>query len=119
MSRDAAFLDYVRELIAPCGKVRARAMFGGHGVYIDDVFVAIVIDGALYLKADAETEPAFRAAGSSPFTYTATAQAIQMSYWSAPGEALESAEAMRPWARRALDAALRKERAKAKPGRRR
>jgi DNA transformation protein len=31
-----------------------------------------------------------------------------MSYWSVPAEAMDSPQAMRPWAQLALDAALRK-----------
>ena len=114
MRGDAGFLEHLHELLSPLGRCTTRAMFGGHGVYLDGSIVGIVIDGALYLKVDGESEAAFRAAGSTPFTYTATARPIEMSYWSVPEEALESREAMRPWAQRALAAALRKEQARAR-----
>jgi DNA transformation protein len=95
------------ELLAPLGAVRARRMFGGHGFYLDELFVALIADGRLYLKADAQTADEFSAAGSRPFVYTGGAQPVTMSYWSAPDEALESPAAMAPWARRAVAAALR------------
>jgi hypothetical protein len=38
-------------------------MFGGHGIYVDDLFVAIVVADTLYLKADAETIPRFEGRG--------------------------------------------------------
>ncbi len=101
-------LDHFKELLAPLGAIHTRAMFGGHGVYCDDLFIAIVIDDQLYLKVDALTQAAFADAGSAPFVYQGQAKPIEMSYWSVPDEALESARAMRPWGRRAIEAALRK-----------
>ena len=37
-----AFREWLRELLEPVGRVSVRRMFGGHGVYIDGLFVAIV-----------------------------------------------------------------------------
>ena len=109
---DDGFLEWLRELLEPIGRVGVRRMFGGHGVYIDGLFVAIVVDGRLYLKADAGTEPAFRAAGCAPFEYESSGRMVAMSYWSVPESALDSAEDMQPWARRAIAAALRKPQAR-------
>jgi DNA transformation protein len=81
-------------------------MFGGHGLYVDEVFVAIVADQVLYLKADTRTRPHFEAAGSRPFVYDAKGERMAMSYWRAPEDAMESPALMLPWARRALQAAL-------------
>ena len=108
MKRDDGFLDYLHELLEPCGRITTRRMFGGHGVYCDGLFIAIVIDGRLYLKVDAGCEAEFRAAGSAPFVYESRGKSVEMSYWSAPEEAMDSADDMRPWARRAIAAALRK-----------
>ena len=104
----AEFLDYLDELFSDVGPVTTRAMFGGHGVYLDGRIVGIVIDEALYLKTDALTRARFEAAGSMPFVYTGQAKPIETSYWSAPEDALESAQAMRPWIELARAAALRK-----------
>lgn len=101
-------LAHFKELLGPLGAVSARAMFGGHGIYIDELFIAIVIDDQLYLKVDALTGPEFTRAGSSPFVYQGKSQPVQMSYWLAPDEALESPHAMRPWAQLAIAAAKRK-----------
>jgi DNA transformation protein len=105
---DEGFLEWLRELLEPIGRVGLRRMFGGHGLYLDGLFIAIVVDGRLYLKVDAETEAAFRAAGCAPFEYESNGKAVAMSYWSVPESALDSAEDMQPWARRAMAAALRK-----------
>jgi DNA transformation protein and related proteins len=108
MTADADFVAYVLELFAPAGRASARRMFGGHGITVDGAFCAIAFDGRLYLKADADTQAAFAAAGCAPFVYTGQKAPIEMSYWSVPEEALDSAEDMRPWLRRALEAAGRK-----------
>lgn len=96
------------ELLSPLGTVRARRMFGGHGLYVDEVFVAIVVGDDLYLKADDASRPAFEAAGCRPFTYQAAGgRLVALGYCSAPAEAMESPAQMLPWARQALASALR------------
>ena len=110
---DEGFLEWLRELLEPLGKVSVRRMFGGHGVYIDGLFVAIVDEGRAWFKADAESEADFAAAGCSPFVFEARGKEVATSYWSLPESALDSPEEMRPWARKAIAAALRKPAVKA------
>jgi len=96
------------ELLGPLGAVRAKRMFGGHGFYVDEVFIAIVVGDDLFLKTDAESRPAFEAAGCRPFEYqSADGRRVALGYWSAPAEAMESPVQMLPWARQALASALR------------
>jgi DNA transformation protein and related proteins len=106
------FVAHCTELLGSVGAVRARRMFGGHGLYVDELFVAIVVLERLYLKVDSQTRPAFEAAGSVPFVYDRKTQAVALGYFSAPEEAMESPPAMQPWARLALAAALRARAAK-------
>lgn len=101
-----AFAAYCAELLGAAGTVRVKRMFGGHGLYLDGLFVALVADDVLYLKVDDATRADFQAAGSRPFVYTGGARPVTMRYWSAPDEAMDSPAAMAPWARRALQAAL-------------
>lgn len=101
----ASFIDHLREVFAPLAQFDARRMFGGWGLYLDGRMCGLVADGQLYLKTDASTRPHFEAAGCGPFIYTGQQKPITMSYWSVPEDALESSEAMAPWARRALQAA--------------
>jgi len=108
MRNDNGFLEWLAELLEPMGKVSVRRMFGGHGLYLDGLFVAIVADGRPFFKADAHTEADFLAAGCTPFIFESRGKSIPSSYWSVPESALDSAEDMRPWARRAIAAALRK-----------
>ncbi len=100
------------ELLAPIGRITARRMFGGAGLYADGLIVGLEVDGALYLKIDGQTRQAFAEGGGHPFVHDGKGKPITMSYWTPPDEAMDSPEAMRPWAQRALEAALRSAAAK-------
>jgi DNA transformation protein len=100
------FVSHCRELLSPLGAVRVRRMFGGWGLYVDELFVALIAFDRLYLKADATTRPRFEAAGCQPFVYDARGKSVSLGYWTAPDEALESPALMTPWARLAVQAAL-------------
>ena len=109
-----AFTELCIELLAPLGPVRVRRMFGGQGLYVDGLFMAIIDDGQLFLKADDTTLERFDAAGCVPFTFPdKTGQPVVTHYRRPPEDALESPALMRPWARLALEAALRAANAKA------
>ena len=109
------FVTHCLELLAPLGAARSRRMFGGHGLYVDDLFVAIIANDRLYLKVDVHTRPRFEAAGCEPFVYEGKGRSVAMGYFSAPEEAIESPAPMQPWARLALEAALRAWAAKSEP----
>ena len=102
------FIAHVLEL-AGTAKASARAMFGGHGLYVDGMIVGLVVDDVLYLKTDDVTRARFVAQGLEPFTYTKKKTGVVevTSYYRPPEEALESADAMREWLRLARGAALR------------
>ena len=108
----AEFIGHCLELLSVVGSPRARRMFGGHGLYVDDLFVALVIGERLYLKTDPQTRPQFEAAGCEPFVYDAAGKQVSVAYFSAPDDAMESPPQMQPWARLALSAALRARAAK-------
>jgi DNA transformation protein len=102
------FANHCAELLGSAGPVRIRRMFGGHGLYVDGIFIAIVSAERLCLKADDLTRARFEAAGGQPFVYEAKGnRQISISYFTAPDDAMESPTLMQPWARLALEAALR------------
>jgi DNA transformation protein len=101
------FVDYILELIAPLGNVSARAMFGGHGIYVDSQIIGIVIDDILYFKTDDANHQNYLDQNLEPFSFTARGKTVATSYFRAPDEAMDSPHAMLPWARGALAAALR------------
>ena len=108
-------VDHCLELLAPLGAARSKRMFGGHGLYVDELFIALIAFDRLYLKVDAQTRAAFEAAGCEPFVYDGKGKRVTMGYFSAPEQAMESPQEMRPWARLAFESALRARAAKAAP----
>jgi DNA transformation protein len=115
MRSTSDFAAYAVELLGTVGRVAARRMFGGYGLYCDGVMFALIADDVLYLKADDASRPEFERAGSEPFVYEARGRRTTMAYWRAPDEAMESRELAAPWARTAVAAALRARSAKRKP----
>ncbi|MEM7224612.1 MAG: TfoX/Sxy family protein [Pseudomonadota bacterium] len=104
--------DEVQELVArllPLGPVEARRMFGGWGIFHEDLMFALVANGTLYLKVDAETEARFADAGSEPFTYQRPGKQIKMSYWRLPAD-----DDLLDWAALGLAAAQRAKKPKKK-----
>ena len=100
----AQFTAHVTELLGGLGRLQAKPMFGGHGLYCGGAFFAFVLDDLLYFKVDAQSRPRFLAAGLKPFVWN---KRPSVNYYRAPPEALESPEAAISWAREALGAALR------------
>lgn len=108
MAVRADFVQHCSELLSALGDVSGKRMFGGWGLYVDGVFVAIIAGETLYLKTDETTRPSFAEAGCAPFEYMARGELHSMSYWSVPSQAMDSPALMTPWARLAMEAALRK-----------
>ncbi len=104
MPSDADFVTFALDLLAPLGPVQARAMFGGHGLYARGVMFGLLDDDELFLKTDGECRARFVEAGCRRWVY---GKMQSTSYFRPPDDAHEDPEAMLPWARLALDAALR------------
>jgi DNA transformation protein len=108
------FVEFVKETLEPCGEIRSRRMFGGHGIYRDDLMFAIVADDVLYLKADDKSEIAFRERGLARFQYAKNGKVINISYYAAPEEIFDDPEEAVVWASRAYEAAVRARKAGAR-----
>ena len=102
----------LRDIFGRYGEVSIRRMFGGKGIYVDGVIVALIVSGELLLKADGETAPAFAEAGARQWTYESrSGKPAAMPYWSVPDAAYDDPDEMQAWTARALDAGLRARRA--------
>lgn len=91
-------------------------MFGAWGISTGGFTIAIVADHGsgerLWLKADGAIRSYYEVAGCERFTYTAKGVQRSVNYYSAPAEAMESPQLMAPWARQALECALKAQSAK-------
>jgi DNA transformation protein len=100
--------EAIGEVFRTFGPVRIRRMFGGQGVYRDEVMFALEARGELYLKADQHTEALFRDLGSRPFVHTGRdGRTATMSYWLMPESALDDPDEAAELAGHALGAARR------------
>jgi DNA transformation protein len=99
-----SFKDFVLDQLSVLPGVRARAMFGGHGIYQDDYFFAILLDGRLYLKTDARSRRDFEERGMQPFTYAKARRTIAIHYFEVSSDMLEDRRELVRWAQRAVAA---------------
>jgi DNA transformation protein len=97
-------LDVLGEAL---GRVSARSMFGGWGMYREGRMFGLIAEDTLYLKVDEKNRAMFQAEGLGPFVYEGKNKPVSMSYHQVPPEALDDPAAMRPWALSAYEAALR------------
>jgi DNA transformation protein len=78
-------------------------MFGGHGLYWNGVFFAILFRGRLYLKVDERSKAAYLAKGMGPFR--SNERQTLTSYYEVPPEVLGDQEALHSRAGEAIRAA--------------
>jgi len=102
---DDSFKDFVLDQLSALPGVRARAMFGGHGIYQGDRFFAILLGGRLYFKTDARSRGDFEERGMQPFIYEKARQTVTIHYFEVPSDVLEDRAELVRWAQRAVAAA--------------
>lgn len=116
---DDSFKEFVLDQLHALPDVRARAMFGAHGLYCGDSFFAILDEGRLFFKTDVQSQADYAARGMGPFTYESKGRVLSMTYYEVPPDVLENARELVAWAERALAvAAKNKKSARQKGGRR-
>ncbi|MEA3031116.1 MAG: transformation protein [Sphingomonadales bacterium] len=108
MSVDAGLLAWVEEALAPLGRVSMRKMMGGATLYLDGTIFAIMDEGELWLKSDAEADAIWDEAGCERFSVTFRDGRVDvMNYRNAPSDVYDDAEALQRWAALAVEAGLR------------
>jgi len=53
-NEEKEFVTYVVDLMQSIGPVRAKGMFGGHGIFLEGLMFGLIADSVLYLKVDKE-----------------------------------------------------------------
>ncbi|MGD2218556.1 MAG: TfoX/Sxy family protein, partial [Gemmatimonadales bacterium] len=91
-----SFVEYVVDQLRQLGTVEAKAMFGGHGLYREGVFFAIIADGRLYLKTDAASRRDYEGRGMGAFR--PNPKQTLKTYYEVPVEVLEDEEELSSWA---------------------
>ncbi len=97
----------IEDLFRPLGRVSCKRMFGGKGIYADDVIFALEIAGEIFLKTDEQSRPLFEAAGLRPFVYESSRGETATSYWLLSPSAFDDEGELLKWGRLALEASRR------------
>ena len=108
MTASEGFAEFLREQLAPLGRVTMRRMFGKTGVFCDGVMLAMVRDNTLYFRVDDGNRELFgEAAAFPPLDYAKQGGTIDLSFWRAPERVFDEPHELLAWAREALAAAQR------------
>lgn len=99
---DDSFKEFVLDQLRALPEVRARAMFGGHGLYSGANFFGILIEGQLYFKVDDASRASYVGRGMKPFTYAKAKKTMTMNYYEVPPDVLEDRELAVAWAARSI-----------------
>src|SRR6202521_4543712 len=103
-----SFAGFLREQLAPLGRVAMRRMFGKTGVFCDRLMFAMVTDDTLYFRVDDHNRAVFEEAESfPPLNYEKQGRSIDLAFWRAPERLLDEPDELVTWARAALAAARR------------
>lgn len=92
------FTDFLSEVFENFGPITVRKMFGGHGVYHQNIMFGLVADDTLYLKTDNATKTVFESKGLKPFKYSKGNKVVSMSYHQAPDAIYDDHEVATSWA---------------------
>lgn len=107
MAVSSEYKAFVAEQLEPLGPVRIRNMFGGAGVYFDDLMFGLIAGETLFFKVDERNRGDFEGEEMGPFVYEPpSGKSVAMSYYELPERLYDEPEELILWARRALDAAL-------------
>jgi DNA transformation protein len=115
------FAEFLREQLAPLGRLTIRRMFGKSGVFCDGVMFGMVTENTLYFRVDDQNRVTFKEAQSfPPLNYEKKGCTIDLSFWRVPERLFDEPDELVSWARAALAAARRvaAKRAPAAPKRR-
>jgi len=103
-----SFAEFLREQLAPLGRVTMRRMFGKTGVFCDGLMFGMVTDNTLYFRVDDQNQAAFKEAASfPPLSYEKKGRTIDLSFWRAPERLFDEPDELVTWARAAVAAASR------------
>jgi len=100
------FRAFVLEQLAGVKSIRARSMFGGVGLYSNDVLFGILSADTLYLKVDDSNRGRYEAAGMTAFKPYSD-KPMTMPYYQVPADVIEDRDELAVWARASVRVAVR------------
>jgi DNA transformation protein and related proteins len=97
-----SFKEFVLDQLSALPDLRARAMFGAHGLYSGENFFGILDEGRLFFKTDARSQKDYAARGMGPFTYKVKGKTVTLGFHEVPPDVLENAPELVAWAQKAI-----------------
>jgi DNA transformation protein len=96
------FAEFLRDQLAPLGRITVRRMFGKTGVFCDGLMLGMVRDNTLYFRVDDDNRAAFQEAESfPPLNYEKKGGTIDLSFWRAPERLFDEPDEFVTWGRAA------------------
>ena len=108
-AKDESFKDFVLDQLMGLNHIEARRMFGGYGLYQDEIFFGIVDKGKLFFKIDDATVGEYRRRKMKPFS--PNPKQTLKSYYQVPVDIIENADELHIWAEKAVGCQRRTRRA--------
>jgi DNA transformation protein and related proteins len=103
-----SFAEFLREQLAPLGRLTMRRMFGKTGVFCDGVMFGMVRENTLYFRVDDHNRATFKEAQTfPPLNYEKKGSTIDLSFWRVPERLFDEPDDLVTWAQAALAAARR------------
>ncbi len=99
------YLQYVLEQLAGLRGALSRRMFGGAGLYCDELFFGLMTGDTLYFRVNDLNRADYEALGMRRFQPYADKPHLSFNYYEVPAHVLEDADELVAWARRSLDVA--------------
>jgi DNA transformation protein len=106
MAVQAQFLAYLLEQLQGVSGLRSRRMFGGIGLYGDDVFFGLIDDDTLYFKTNDSNVAAYLERGMPRFMPFPERPEATLGYHQVPADVIEDPETLVDWARRSVAVAM-------------
>lgn len=98
MATSEEYKAYVMDLLNPLLSVRARKMFGGVGVYADEVMFGLISsEDVLYFRTMDSNRDDYLSADMSQFKH--------MPYYEVPADVLDDSDLLKIWADKSVAAA--------------
>lgn len=106
MAVQPQYLEYVLEQLAALGALRWRRMFGGIGLYREDLFFGLIDDDTLFFKTNESNAAAYQSRNMPRFMPPTDRPVSPFGYHQVPADVIEDAEVLAEWARKSVAVAL-------------
>lgn len=101
MAMTDAFQQFLEDTLNRVCPVTTKRMFGGLGIYCDNVMFALANDSTLYFKVDDSNRSDYESRGMQAFLPLGTGRV--MPYYEVPAEVLDDVEELRRWMHKSIE----------------